>query len=805
MNASEKCSDKEIVEGTIRSVVFHNDENGYTVLHVEIPSEFELAKNPEITIVGKAQAVWEGEEVKAEGQWVTDKVHGRQFKAETLTCIAPRSLKGIERYLASGLIKGIGPVLAKRIVDTFGEDTMMVLSHQSGRLNEVPKLGAAKIRQIRESWHQNETMRENMIFGQTYGISIIKMTKIVKKYGPDAVAIVKADPYRLCRDIWGIGFATADKIALSVGIPKDSPLRARASISYTLETEAEDGGHCWTYENDLLLHANELTGIPTEILGEALEAEISEGRVVVEGGGLETRDGRQGGEDLRRETEDKSNVSSLTSSEVQSPVSRLTSSEVQSPVLSLTSSLPRKIYLKSLYFSERDVARRVKAILKTPRGFAAFDAEKAIAWWQSRAGFELAPKQHQALENSLKSKFSIITGGPGVGKTTIIRALVEIYEKKFQSCRVAGFQGRSNNQTIKQSNNSRVVLAAPTGRAAKRMTESVGVAAQTIHRLLKWNPVTNKFTFNAGNRLEGDVFIFDETSMIDIKLACDLLSAIPDSAAVVWVGDTDQLPSVGAGSVLGDLIKSGVVPSTKLDFIFRQDTSGLIVTNAHHVNAGEPLEIRQGDTDFYFMRCEDPEMCVKRAIEFMTTRIPRKFGMDPLQDVQVLVPMRKNVLGTDNLNVELQKALNPRGDAIVRGGTMFRVGDRVMQLRNNYDKDVYNGDVGFVKAVNSDDRSMIVNFDGRPVKYDGGDLDELVLAYATTIHKSQGSEYPAVIVIIHTQHYVMLQRNLLYTAITRGKRLVLLMGVPYAIDQAIKTNTVRERRTALADKLKIGG
>ena len=761
MNESEKCSDKEVVEGTIRSVVYHNDENGYTVLHVEIPSEFELAKNPEITIVGKAQAVWEGEEVKAEGQWVTDKVHGRQFKAETLTCIAPRSLKGIEKYLASGLIKGIGPVLAKRIVDTFGEETMMVLSHQSGRLHEVPKLGAAKIRQIRESWHQNETMRENMIFGQTYGISIIKMTKIVRKYGPDAVAIVKADPYRLCRDIWGIGFATADKIALSVGIPKDSPLRARASISYTLETEAEEGGHCWTFENDLLLHANELTGIPTEVLSTALAEEIESGRVVVESSREEVTDPH--------------------------------------PTLK-DSNLPRKVYLKSLYFSERDVARRVKAILEAPRGFAAFDAEKAIAWWQSRAGFELAPKQLEALENSLKSKFSIITGGPGVGKTTIIRALVEIYEKKFRV----------------QGSKFKVVLAAPTGRAAKRMTESIFGAATrggetpppqcacTIHRLLKWNPVTNKFTYNAENRLEGDVFIFDETSMIDVKLACDLLSAIPDSAAVVWVGDTDQLPSVGAGSVLGDLIKSGAVPATKLDFIFRQDTSGLIVTNAHHVNAGEPLEIRQGETDFYFMRCEDPEMCVKRAIEFMTTRIPRKFGMDPLQDVQVLVPMRKNVLGTANLNVELQKALNPRGDAIIRGGTMFRTGDRVMQLRNNYDKDVYNGDVGFVKAVNSDDRSMIVNFDGRPVKYDGGDLDELVLAYATTIHKSQGSEYPAVIVIIHTQHYVMLQRNLLYTAITRGKRLVLLMGVPYAIDQAIKTNTVRERRTSLFERLSSG-
>ena len=724
-------TERETVEGTIKSVVYHNDENGYTVLHVEIPSEFELARNPEITIVGKARAVWEGEEVKAEGQWIADKVHGRQFKAETLTCVAPRSLKGIERYLASGLIKGIGPVLAKRIVATFGDQTMWVLSHQSGRLREVPKLGPAKIRQIVANWHQNETQRENMIFGQTYGISILQMTKIVRKYGPDAVAIVKQDPYRLCRDIWGIGFATADKIALSVGIAQDSPLRARASISFTLETEAETGGHCWTLENDLLLHAHELTGIPIEVLAAALEEERSEGRVVVES----SDDG---------------------------------------------SASPRRVYLKSLFYSERDVARRVKAILATPRNFAAFDSDRAIGWWQKRAGFELANAQHQALERSLASKFSIITGGPGVGKTTIIRALVEIYAQKKLN----------------------VVLAAPTGRAAKRMTESVGAPAQTIHRLLKWNPVTNRFTFDAENRLEGDVFIFDETSMIDIKLADNLLAALPDTASVVWVGDTDQLPSVGPGNVLGDLIASGVVPSTRLNFIFRQDSSGLIVRNAHHVNAGEPLEIRHGESDFYFMRCEDPEMCLKRAIEFMTTRIPRKFGMDPLQDVQVLVPMRKNVLGTDNLNVELQKALNPDGDAIMRGGTCFRTGDRVMQLRNNYDKDVYNGDIGFVKAVNADDRSMVVSFDGRPVKYEPGDLDELVLAYAMTIHKSQGSEYPAVIVIMHTQHYVMLQRNLLYTAITRGKRLVLLMGVPYAVDQAIKTNTVRERRTALRERIR---
>lgn len=714
-----------VVEGTIKSVVFHNDENGYTVLHVELPSGYALRRLDEITVVGKTQAAWEGEEVRAEGQWITDKVHGRQFKADTITCVAPKSIAGIERYLASGLIKGIGKVLAKRIVDTFGDDTLNVLNYQSVRLREVPKLGRAKIAQIRESWHANATMRENMIFGQTYGISVTKMTKIVRRYGPDAIAIIKADPYKLCRDIWGIGFATADKIALSIGISKDSPLRARATIAYALETEADDGGHCWTYENDLLLRANELTGIPVETLGEALEKELADGHVVAEG------------------------------------------------------MSPRRIYLRSLFFSERDVAEKVRRIMAAPRTFRDIEPCRAIKWWEGKTGFSLERLQSEALSRSLTSKFSIITGGPGVGKTTIIRALVEIY----------GARGL------------KVVLAAPTGRAAKRMSESVGLPSQTIHRLLKWNPVTNKFTFNTENRYDGDVFVFDETSMIDIRLAADLLAALPDSAVVVWVGDTDQLPSVGAGSVLGDLIASGVVPSTRLNFIFRQDAAGLIVRNAHHVNSGEPIEVRQGDSDFYFVRIEDPEMCIRRVIEFMTERIPRKFGLNPLEDVQVLTPMRRNALGTENLNVAIQNAINPMGESLVRGGTTFRVGDRVMQIRNNYDKDVYNGDVGFIKSVDASLRTMIVTFDGRPVRYDSADLDEIVLAYATTIHKSQGSEYPAVIVIMHSQHYIMLQRNLLYTAITRGRKLVLLIGVPYAVDQAIKTNMVRERRTWLAERL----
>ena len=718
--------EKEIVEGSVKHIVYHNSESHYAVFHVETPSDG-FRYGGALTVVGKVQAIWEGEEVRAEGRFVQDKVHGRQFRADSIVCVAPRSLRGIEKYLASGIIKGVGKVIAKRIVDKFGCDTLDVLSRQSGRLREVPKLGRAKIEQIRKSWRENESLRSAHIFGQTYGISIARMTKIVRRYGPDAIAIIKADPYKLCRDIWGVGFSTADKIALNVGIPKDSPLRARASISYALETQAEEAGHCWSGESELLLCANELTGISVEILSEALEAEISEGRVAV---------------------------------------SRAADSS-------------RRLHLKSLYYAERAVASRVRSILKAPSRVLGFDVDAEIERWERGNSLVLAAQQRMALVNSLKEKFSVITGGPGVGKTTIIRALVEIFEKR----------------------GAKVVLAAPTGRAAKRMAESVGRPSQTIHRFLKWNPATNKFLFNLENRCEGDVFVFDETSMIDVRLAADLLQAVPDEAAVVFVGDTDQLPSVGPGAVLSDLIASPLVESVRLNVIFRQDKSGLIVKNAHHVNAGENLEVKQGESDFYFIRCEDPEMCVKRTVELMTERIPRTFGFDPLDGVQVLTPMRRNLLGAENLNIALQEALNKNTQAVVKGQGTFRCGDRVMQLRNNYEKDVYNGDVGRVSRVFPGEGALVVEFDGRNVRYDSCDLDELVLSYATTIHKSQGSEYAAVIVIMHTQHYIMLERNLLYTAITRGKKLVVLMGSPYAVDKAIKTNTVKERRTTLAELL----
>lgn len=719
----------ETVDGTVKSVVFRNDETGFTILHVtpaETDGAFRLAAR-EITVLGTCAAAWEGEELHATGEWVDDPVRGRQFKAKSVECIPPKSVEGVRRYLASGLIRGIGPVLANRIVDRFGAETLDVLDHHSGRLREIPKVGPKKIASIVQGWREGKGTREVMIFTQTYGISAGKAAKIYRTYGPDSVAIIKRDPYRLCRDIWGIGFATADRIALAVGLPKDSPLRARAAIVFTLRTEADEAGHCWTSEPDLLLHAQELVGISVETLAEALKHELDAGRVVKEGD---------------------------------------------------------RLYLRDLWVAERRVAAKLKDLLASPTSFAPIDPARAVAWWEKKTGFTLAPAQLRAVRTSVASKVSIVTGGPGVGKTTIIRALVEIFAARTGVYRIA------------------VQLGAPTGRAAKRMAESTGAPAQTLHRLLKYNPQTNEFTYNEERPLAGDVFIFDEMSMVDIRLMADLVAALPRQATLILVGDTDQLPSVGPGNVLRDLIASQAIPTSQLTEIFRQDSSGLIVRNAHHVNAGEPFETRAGASDFYFVAQDDPAKALDLVLDFMVTRIPRHFHLEPLQDVQVLTPMRRNLLGAENLNAAIQKRLNGAGPGVVRGGMEFRAGDRVMQLRNNYDKDVYNGDVGFVQSVEPAERTLVVLFDGRPVEYRAADLDELTLAYATTIHKSQGSEYPAVIVLLHRQHYMMLQRNLLYTAITRGKKLVLVIGSPWAVKQAIETNVVRERRTSLAERMR---
>lgn len=711
------------VTGTVESIVFRNDETGYTVCTVKTHGGTR-AREEFVTVVGSCAAIWEGEELHAEGQWTRHPSHGQQFQAKTITCITPTSTEGIRRYLASGMIKGIGPKFAQRIVDKFGERTLDVIDRESGRLREVEGIGEGRRKLIKESWAEQSGVREIMIFLQSHGIGTAKASRIYRQYGADAIAVVKRNPYRLCEDVWGIGFKTADAIALSVGIPHDSEIRARAGLIYTLQTEAEEG-HCFTADADVLLHAQELLGISVEILADALAKEYEKGTLVKE---------------------------------------------------------ENRVYLRDLHRAETRVAASLRTLLDTPRTFAPIDAPKAIAWAEGKMGLRLAPLQREALANAISSKVSIITGGPGVGKTTIIRALTEIFGVRKLDIR----------------------LAAPTGRAAKRMSEATGHEALTLHRLLKFNPSLGGFEFNAENPMPGDCFILDETSMIDIRLMDHFLQALAPAVTLILVGDTDQLPSVGPGNVLRDLIASDAIPFCRLDTIFRQDTSGLIVRNAHHVNHGEPLETHASgaDSDFYFVETGEPDKIIARTLELMTRRIPHKFRLDPLADVQVLSPMRKNLLGTENLNDVLQTALNPSGPSLVRGCTHYRQGDRVMQLRNNYDKEVFNGDIGFIKAVDEEDRALTVLFDGRPVTYTQNELDELVLAYACSIHKSQGSEYPAVIVLVHTQHYKLLQRNLLYTAITRGKRLVIVVGSSRAVNIAIRANQVRERRTTLRDRLR---
>ncbi len=707
------------LNGTVESIVFRNEESGYTVCRIKLHDQAATA-----TLVGTCSAMWEGENVKADGSWTRNKQYGYQFAADNITCIAPTSAKGIERYLASGMIRGIGKEIAGRLVKQFGEKTLHIIEKESKRLEEVEGIGKVRRTRIKESWNEQKGVRDIMIFLQGHGIGTAQSARIYRTYGSEAVAVIRSNPYRLCTDVWGIGFKTADGVAMSLGIPPQSEIRARAGIIHILRTLTDDG-HCYCTEAELLLHAENLLEIPVETLTGGLTHEITAKRLVKE--------------------EDR-------------------------------------IYLTDIHDAEVVVAKQLGELMDTGHAFRPIVAEKAVPWASDRVKISFAPSQTEALTLSLTEKVSVSTGGPGVGKTTIIHALVEVFvARKLTVC-----------------------LAAPTGRAAKRMEEATHHEAKTIHRLLKFQPRTGTFEHDGENPLPTHVVILDEVSMIDIRLMRDFLAALPPSAHLVLVGDIDQLPSVGPGNVLRDIINSGAIPCTALTTIFRQKHGGAIVENAHRVNRGEFIEPPQpGDlSDFYFIEADTPDEVIEKMIHLVSDRIPKRFGFDPMSDIQVLTPMRRNQLGAENLNAVLQQALNPHGHHIERFGRHYRKGDRVMQIRNNYDKEVFNGDIGKISFVVEEEHELIVDIDGRHVKYEFSELDELVHAYACSIHKSQGSEYPAVVILVTTQHFKLLQRNLLYTAITRGKKLACIVGSRKAVGMAIRNNEICQRRTSLRERIR---
>lgn len=743
----------EQLTGVIERITFHNLDNGYCVLRVAARGHREL-----VTVVGHTQQVIAGEYVTAIGQWVTDRTHGLQFKAEEIKTTPPHTAEGIRKYLGSGLIKGIGPRYAARIVEVFQEKTLDVIDQSPAFLAQVKGIGPKLIEKIRESWQQQKAVRSIMVFLHSYGIGTARAVRIYKTYGDSAIELIKANPYRLSTDIWGIGFATADELALKLGLPRDSPFRAQAAVRHVL-AEASSDGHVGYPEELLRERAVELTQIPPTGITDAIEQLRITDEVV--------RDSVQAASAAAALNGEQPSLEAASSAASSHP--------------SLADTL---IFLKPLFLAELGVARAVRALARGPHPLPAVNADAAIAWAQQRMGISFAESQRAAIREALTQKLLVLTGGPGTGKTTIVRAVIDVFVAKAL----------------------RVLLCAPTGRAAKRLAESTGHEARTIHRLLEFDPALGGFRRGRENPLDVDLLVVDETSMVDVVLMNRLLQAVPPWACVVLVGDVDQLPSVGAGAVLTDLIYSGTVAVARLTEIHRQAGTSWIVRAAHAVNRGElPESAPAGGTgDFYFIEAHDPAAIIGLIKQMVTDRIPRRFALDPFRDVQVLTPQVKTELGVVNLNRELQATLNPGGPGVPevkRYDTTFRVGDKVMQIQNNYNREVFNGDIGRVIAIDSDDQLLTVDFDGRRVEYDFTDLDELQLAYASSIHKSQGSEYPAVVIPVHTQHYTMLQRNLLYTGITRGRQLVALVGSRKALWRAVTNQETRQRYSLLKWRL----
>ncbi|WP_439630691.1 SF1B family DNA helicase RecD2 [Gemmata sp.] len=773
----------EQVTGVVERITFHNLDNGYCVLRVQARGHRDL-----VTVVGHAQQVVAGEYVTATGEWTTDRTHGSQFKAAEIKTNPPHTAEGIARYLGSGLIKGIGPKFAQRIVEVFKENTLDVLDTSPTFLSQVKGIGPKLIEKIRKSWEEQRESRKIMVFLQSHGIGTARAVRIYKTYGENAIELIKANPYRLSADIWGVGFATADELAIKLGLPRDSPYRAQAAVRHVL-SEASSDGHVGYPEELLCTDAEQLTGIPEKGIRDAIEALRITDEIVRDSvqsasgdrsspsplageGGRESSSGRVRGEAARV---------------AQGPPSPGGEAPPPSPATGEGKVHPGTsealIFLKPLFLAELGVSRAIKALAKGPHPLPAVDMTPAVGWIEQKMGIQLAGSQRAAILEAVANKLVVITGGPGTGKTTIVRAVIEIFLAK----------------------SLRVLLSAPTGRAAKRLTESTGREAKTIHRLLEFDPGIGTFRRGRENPLDADLVVIDETSMVDVVLMNRLLQAVPPWACVVFVGDVDQLPSVGAGSVLTDLIESKTVPVARLTEVHRQAGSSWIVRAAHAVNQGQvPESAPPGTGDFYFVEASEPEQVITAIRQMVTDRIPKRFGLDPFRDVQVLSPQVKTALGVASLNRELQAALNPPKQGLAevkRFDNTFRVGDKVMQMKNNYDREVFNGDIGRVSAIDADDQIVLAEFEGRDVEYDFNDLDELQLAYACSIHKSQGSEYPAVVIPVHYQHYTMLQRNLIYTAITRGRKLVALVGSRKALWKAVTSAETKMRYSLLKWRL----
>ncbi|MGK9452276.1 SF1B family DNA helicase RecD2 [Acidithiobacillus caldus] len=720
-HAPQTDAPDELLGGLIERVTFHNEGNGFCVLRVKARGHREL-----VTVVGHAATVTAGEWITASGMWVTDRDHGQQFKAAFLKTSAPTSLEGIEKYLGSGMIRGIGPVYAKKLVRAFGDQVFTVIEEQPERLAEVEGIGPIRRERMVSAWADQKVIREIMLFLHTHGVGTARAVRIFKTYGTDAVRILSENPYRLARDIHGIGFRTADEIARKMGIERDAPIRVRAGISYAL-MEARDEGHCGLPREDLIPLAEKLLEVPTTAIESAIQEELLDGAIVAD---------------------------------------RVQDAEC--------------VFLASLYRNEQGIAELLHQLRTGPAPWAGIAADSAIGWVQKRLGIALAQSQQSAIRMVLQEKVTLITGGPGVGKTTLVNAILHILDAK----------------------RLRIALAAPTGRAAKRMSETTGKEAKTIHRLLEIDPQGGGFKRKEDYPLDIDLLVLDECSMIDVPLMHAILKALPISAGLLMVGDPDQLPSVGPGQVLADLIAAKTLPVVHLTEVFRQAAQSRIIQAAHRINAGHMPDLSKpgGQSDFYFIAADDPAEAADKLVKLVTTHIPRRFSLDPVQDIQVLCPMNRGALGARALNDALQSALNGDSTPVVeKFGRRFAPGDKVMQIQNDYEKEVFNGDLGTVQAVDMEEGTLTVDFEGRIVGYGFGELDLLQPAYAITVHKSQGSEYPAVVIPMSTQHYPMLQRNLLYTAVTRGKALVVLLGQKKAVAMAARNGSGRRRWSKLRE------